>query len=665
MDADDRVYRFGPFQADVRRCALFRDAESVPLSQKAFEVLQVLLEHRGEMVSRDRLMELLWPDRIVEEANLTQTVFVLRKALGDDPDAPRYIHTVPRRGYRFIAPVDELAGDGDFSAMSDERAESVAGDAGGSSPRASRIKLKVAGVFMLLAAAIVLTLWLSPWARVAHEVQAPVRLTILPFATTGSDSELRLLAVSMNDLLITRLGAQPGLLLVGQPAGLWSASTPAAMGAFAREARLKYLLGGNLRRGANPHWARLSITRYDVDESGGLRAIPLQSYDIPFLGDGSAMERFVSIRNRIAEDLLQQLEPTVKPGLHREMSSATTPHNAEAYRLYLLALHDVRTASCSGPQAVARLQSSLELDPGFAPAWVALGWAQYNLVSFCGQPASHYTEALRSADHALALAPKFARSIALKAAVLIETGKEEEAYALLMEARRDLPWQPDIEYMTVYVLRYAGYLDRAAKNLDTLLARDPVYLGVEGWTPNTLLYQGRLADFLDRLPEGDSPVFLYYRGFAEMLQDRKREAQRALRPAFTHDPNDVFARLSEALMAILAGDKSTAVARLDGLVLDRKRLGLDDGEITYKIAQLFALAERDDAALDQLDQAIEQGFFNLPYLQSDPVFASLRKNLRFKAIVDKARIRHEAFGRRFELVQPSRPPSSATATEDT
>ncbi len=650
MEADDRVYQFGPFRADTRRCMLFRGAQSVPLSRMAFELLRVLIEHRGETVAKERLMERLWPDRIVEEANLTQTIFVLRKALGDHPETPRYIQTVARRGYRFVAPVQEPAGDGDLPAPSAGAAEAMA-------PRRMHPGLKAAGALVLLAAALALAWWLSPWGGQARSrrqgAPTPVRLTVLPFSTAGSDGELRLLAVSMNDLLVTRLGTQPGLLLVRPTAGLQSTSTPAALGAFAREARLKYLVGGNLRRGTDPHRARLAITRYDVGESGGLRRIPLQSYDIPFLGNGSDMERFVAIRKRIVEDLLQQLVPTVRPGLRRRMSSATTPHNAEAYRLYLLALHDVRTASCSGPEAEARLQSSLELDPGFAPAWDALGWAQYNLVSFCGEPASHYAEALRSADHALALAPDLARSIALKAAILVETGKDEDAYVLLAEARRRLPWNPDIEYQGVYVLRYAGFLDRAAKRLDTLLARDPVYLSVEGWTPNTLLYRNRLAAFLDRLPEADSPVFLYYRGLVKFLQGKPQEAVRVLRPAFTHNPNDVFARLSAALVAILAGDKSTALVRLNDLVLDRTRLGLSDGEITYKIAQLYVLAGRTDTALDQLERAVGQGFFNLRYMQSDPVFASLRKNLRFEAIVDKAKVRYDAFGRRFALALPS------------
>lgn len=110
-----QVYRFGPFTLDAARRRLSRDGEAVLVPPKALDVLQVLLENRGRTVEKDDLMGRVWPDTVVEEANLTQSVFMLRRALGDEPSDPRYISTVARRGYRFVASASETGTDPDLS----------------------------------------------------------------------------------------------------------------------------------------------------------------------------------------------------------------------------------------------------------------------------------------------------------------------------------------------------------------------------------------------------------------------------------------------------------------------------------------------------------------------------------------------------------------------
>ena len=102
-----QVYRFGPFTLDTGRRRLFRHGEAIMVPPKALDVLQLLLDNRGRTVEKGDLMSRVWPDAIVEEANLTQSVFVLRRALGDEPSDPRYISTVARRGYRFVGSVSE------------------------------------------------------------------------------------------------------------------------------------------------------------------------------------------------------------------------------------------------------------------------------------------------------------------------------------------------------------------------------------------------------------------------------------------------------------------------------------------------------------------------------------------------------------------------------
>ena len=105
----EHVYEFGPFLFDTRDHALLRDSESLPLTLKSFKTLLVLVENSGHVVERTELVEQVWPNTFVEEANLTQQVFTLRRLLGPGANGRQYIETVPKVGYRFTAKVREVS----------------------------------------------------------------------------------------------------------------------------------------------------------------------------------------------------------------------------------------------------------------------------------------------------------------------------------------------------------------------------------------------------------------------------------------------------------------------------------------------------------------------------------------------------------------------------
>ncbi|MBI1761434.1 MAG: PD40 domain-containing protein [Acidobacteria bacterium] len=104
----DVLYEFGPYVVDVAKSVLLRNDEVVPLGLKAFEVLLVLIQHHGQVVMKDELLSQVWPDTVVEENNLARTISALRKALGESLGAPQFIATIPGRGYRFVADVQEV-----------------------------------------------------------------------------------------------------------------------------------------------------------------------------------------------------------------------------------------------------------------------------------------------------------------------------------------------------------------------------------------------------------------------------------------------------------------------------------------------------------------------------------------------------------------------------
>src|SRR5262245_63131595 len=101
------VYEFGPFRLDVRERRLLCDGQPVPLTTKVFDTLRVLVEHAGRLLTKDELMRCVWPDSVVEENNLNHNISVLRRAVGEQATGQRYIETVPRVGYRFVADVKQ------------------------------------------------------------------------------------------------------------------------------------------------------------------------------------------------------------------------------------------------------------------------------------------------------------------------------------------------------------------------------------------------------------------------------------------------------------------------------------------------------------------------------------------------------------------------------
>jgi DNA-binding winged helix-turn-helix (wHTH) protein len=104
------IYEFEPFRLDVAERLLLRDGKVIPLQPKVFDLLLVLVEHNGHLLVKDELMKLVWPDAVVEEANLANNISILRKTLGGN--GQQFIETAPKRGYRFVAGVREVAADG-------------------------------------------------------------------------------------------------------------------------------------------------------------------------------------------------------------------------------------------------------------------------------------------------------------------------------------------------------------------------------------------------------------------------------------------------------------------------------------------------------------------------------------------------------------------------
>ncbi len=313
---------------------------------------------------------------------------------------------------------------------------------------------------------------------------------------------------------------------------------------------------------------------------------------------------------------------------------ATVP--PEAFRLYAQAQKALAGGSCVAHQAIFDLERAIELAPTFAEAWEQLGWAKYNLVSSCGESGAAYAEALRAADRALELAPASTQALALKIAVLTETGEAEKAWEL---AAPRLAASPQIAFLAAYAETYAGRLERAQALIEEVARRDATFFGREGWTPNALLYLGDPARFLALLPSGGAPLARFYRGYAHWRDGRAQAAVQELAPAFRERPSDPFSRLAEALVAILEGRADDARLLLGQLALQRSRLAASDGEQTFRVAELLAAAGDRERALAEAERAVAQGFFCSRCFAGAPAFAPFASDPRFDALLAAARRR--------------------------
>jgi DNA-binding winged helix-turn-helix (wHTH) protein len=104
MNTEELSYEFGPFRLEPATRRLLREGEPLPLTPKAFDTLLLLVQNRERVMDKEEVLRRIWPDAVVEESNLAQNVFTLRRTLGDTPEGARFIATMPRRGYRFVAP---------------------------------------------------------------------------------------------------------------------------------------------------------------------------------------------------------------------------------------------------------------------------------------------------------------------------------------------------------------------------------------------------------------------------------------------------------------------------------------------------------------------------------------------------------------------------------
>jgi TolB-like protein/DNA-binding winged helix-turn-helix (wHTH) protein/Flp pilus assembly protein TadD len=388
------LYAFGEFRMDAPMRVLLKGEHPIALTAKAFEVLTLLIQHRGEVVSKDDLMQTVWPDSFVEESNLTQTVFMLRKALGET-STQRYILTVQGRGYRFAPEVKVVWRDGEGRVVT---SPSIIQDPGrpqeSTDPQvpASRIRRSAVLAFALLAILVIgVRLWLWPVLSGRTDASTPLHsIAVLPLDNLSGDSSQEYFVDGMTDELITDLAKVSALRVVSRTSVMRYKGSKKSLPEIAQELHVDGIVEGSVTRSGSRVRITAQLIRALSDQH-----IWAESYDRD-LGD------VLKLQNEVAQAITQQVRAQLTPQQQARLHAGGSV-NPEAYDAYLrgqfFLLRDVGTAE-------GYFEEAIKKNPAFAPAYAGLAEAYLNRGSLRGlAPGSTYRLAEKAALKALQLDP--------------------------------------------------------------------------------------------------------------------------------------------------------------------------------------------------------------------------------------------------------------------
>ena len=581
------LYRFGPFQLDVLSRRLFRGGEPVGLTPKAFDLLLLLIERRGRLLEKDELMRTLWPDTFVDEANLTQYIFTIRKILGEQPNGRPYIDTVARRGYLFVAEVEEI--------VEPPAAGPRSAPVRRSFPMAAQIAV---ALFLLAAVAAVGVLYLRSRQRNGLTAAAPgIRtLAVLPFRPLGRGTEDEYLALGMADALITRLAQVRGLT-VRPTSSVRKYDQPTGDSlAAGRALKVESILDGRFQRSGN----RIRVTVQLLKVSDG-STIWADHFDEPFRDVFTVQD---AISERVADALEAKLTREERERLTRRYTE-----NLEAYQLYLRGRYfwERRTAE-SLRKSLDYYQQAIAKDPTYALAYAGLADSYLILGNFSELPpveafprakaaaakALEIDDRLAQADvaqafatylydhdwetaergfkRALAQAPNYGPGHQWYAVCLTSRGRFEDAKAEIQRAQEVDPLSLTINAVVAWIYYLARDYDAAIAAAKRAIEMDPnfplshLFLGYAYASQER--YEEAIAEYRQNLAlygkyRGRDPGFL---GLALARSGRTAEAREVLRSLQMEAGEKYLSPYAEALVRIGLGEKTEALTLLERVV---------------------------------------------------------------------------------------------------
>lgn len=621
--ADTRELAVGDFRLDlVRRRMLDARGQAVELSPRLFDALLYFVEHRGELLDRDRLMSALWPGLVVEENNLDKAVSALRKALGDDGEDKRYLVTVPRRGFRFVAEVRPVS-------LGAQAAEPGGADATlpvAAQPLPRRRRALAAGAAAAAAVGTGLWVWQRPSggddpARV--DASAATTLAVLPFRPLADGARDEVLELGMADSLIARLSTARGVIVrpIGAVRRYAAADTDALRAA--RELGVAWVLEGTVQQQGQ----RARVTARLLEVGSGTAAWS-GSFDETFDHVFDVQE---AISRRVAEVVVPRL--TQRRG--DELAGSGT-RRIDAYRLYLQArYHTHAYTPDSFRSAIALYQQAIDADPRYVYAHVGLADVLRRNQIMSNTPPRETFDAVRaSAQRAAEIDPESGDALAMLGWVAFwydwDWPRAEQTMQRALELNpSSVEAHTGLAHLLMTKRRPAQALSMfsRAREIDPL---SPLHNTLEG---GMLVMSGRQEEGIARIERaiGIAPDFYIARLFMGnvLVNDGLVDAGLAsLRQAVEFSRGGAWASgmLGHALAQAQRVEQAKTVLR--ELQVRSARGFLSPASI----AAVHAGLGDADAALDALEQAYTARDIRLVFLPVDHRWSPLRGGARFEAL---------------------------------
>lgn len=615
-------YRFGPFYLDAHSGELRKHGIKLKLGGHPIRILIYLLEHSGELVTREQLRERLWAaDTFVDfDHGLNSAIKRLRQTLLDDANRPRYIETVPRRGYRFIGNVEVTGGLDDpapigapYPAPAASEPVTVpqtgagrAGDEAGGKAAANREigdGRKTLGKrdWLVLAGIAVVALFAVAYLPIKSHMGNAARprinsLAVLPLKNLSGDPGQEYLADGMTETLIGRLSTIHDLRVISRTSVMRFKDTQLSVPEIAKALGADAIVEGSVIREGDRIRVHAQLIRAATDEH-----FWSESYDREF-------QDILSLESEVAQAIARKVEVTVSGEEHARLIAVrrVAPEAHESYLKGLRQLNQSNTrADKTGiEKSIPYFETAIRSDATFAPAYVALAnaYMSLSLVVVGGEPDELRPKATSATRKALELDPELADAHTLLARIYLAQWQWGYSEAEFNRALQLNPNDANAQMGLANWLLCQGRTDEAIAWSQRARRLDP--LGFAGFSDGWILFQSRHYE----------------------------EAIGELRSAIAVNPDDAWAHWLLGFVLIADGHPSNAIPVLDKTVSMMKR---SPGSIGVLAMAYAHTGRRKDALrlIDELKQRRKKGYvpaaaFAIPYLalgENDRAFEWLER----------------------------------------
>jgi DNA-binding winged helix-turn-helix (wHTH) protein/Tfp pilus assembly protein PilF len=568
-------YEFDDYQVDVKRRLLLRAGNVIPITPKVFEMLLVLLGNQGKLVEKDDLMKMLWPDSFVEEGNLSQTISVLRKALGEKLNDHRYIVTVPGRGYRFVADVRQTPASTSYQETS----------------------------------------------ALTTTQKSPESLAVLPFRLPGNADQENFLGMGMADAIIARLSNLRQVIVRPTSAVrkyLTIGADPIKAG---RDLKVSSVLEGTIQRSGDR--IRVTVQLINVTDEIVLWA---DKYDEKFT-DIFAVQDHAS--QRIAEALMLTLTRTERQHLSRHYTEDT-----EAWHAYLKGRYyfNKRTGR-DLKKGIEYFEQAIAIDPDYALAWagIADSYALLGIYSALS-PMAAMPKARDAATRALEIDGTLSEAWASLGGVLTFFDWNWEEADRVFKRAIDLNPNSTIarHWYSSILLVATGNFDEAFEQSRRALQIDPLSLVLNaycGWNYYEARQYKQAIEQCYRTLEID-PNFvppLFFAGLAASMLERHDDALAFMQRAVEVSRSGPMMLAGFGFALAAAGRRAEAEEILEKLIA----LSHEIYVASFYPAVIHAGLGNRDEAFAWLEKTFEERFGWLVWMKVEPMLDNLRNDPRF------------------------------------